>query len=201
MISSLRIWGSTSKRLVQGIKHDGGFVSSDDGPERMPDLETLDDLIRIPNFHDWLSLRAAHVEKERAMILLPYREELIGNPMIPAIHGGILAGLIDLAGGAAAFTITNAPTPTIDLRVDYIRPALEKDTVADARIVNSGSTIAFVDVEVFQLPGEGEPVRAEDIGPDGVDVHEVGKLVATGRATYSTKGAKPQPGPDDHPIG
>lgn len=135
------------------------------------------------------------------MILLPYREELIGNPLIPAIHGGILAGLIDLAGGAAAFTVTHAPTPTIDMRVDYIRPALEKDTVADARIVNSGSTIAFVDVDVLQLPSEGEPVAAEDIGPGGLDVHEDGTLVATGRVTYSTKGAKARPGPDDHPIG
>lgn len=144
-----------------------------------PDLETLDDLIRIPNFHEWLNLRVSHVERGKATIVLPYREELVGNPQIPAIHGGILAGLIDLAGGAATFTIVNAPTPTIDLRIDYIRPALQKDTVAEAEIINSGSTIAFVDVYV----------------------HQEGKLVATGKATYSTKNAKPAPGPEDMPIG
>lgn len=165
------------------------------------DLESLDDLIRIPNFHDWMDLKAAHVEEGRVQLLLPYRQELIGNPSIPAIHGGILAGLIDTAGGAATFTVTNTATPTIDLRVDYVRPALERDTVADAEIVNSGSTIAFVDVDVLQLPEEGPPARPGEIGPEGLDAQEEGKLVATGRATYSTKHKKDAPGPDDHPIG
>lgn len=143
------------------------------------DVETLDDLIRIPPFHGWLGLQCTHVEKGRVTIVMPYRDELIGNPNIPAIHGGIIAGLIDLAGGAATFTFTNSPTPTIDLRVDYIRPALQGDLVAEARVVNAGRTVAFVDV----------------------DVRQEGRLVATGRATYSTKGAKPAPGPEDHPIG
>ncbi len=150
-----------------------------DDAETFPDVKTLDDLIRIPPFHDWLGLKVTHAEPERATIVLPYKRELIGNPHIPAIHGGIIAGLIDLAGGAATFTVCNAPTPTIDLRIDYIRPAIEGDLVADARIVNAGKTIAFVDV----------------------DVRQEGKLVATGRATYSTKGAKPAPEPGDMPIG
>lgn len=142
-------------------------------------VETLDDLIRIPPFHKWLGLRCTHVEPERVTVVLPYREELIGNPNIPAIHGGIIAGLIDLAGGAATFTVCNAPTPTIDLRIDYIRPAKQGDLVAEARIVNAGRTVAFVDV----------------------DVRQEARLVATGRATYSTKGARPAPEPGSHPIG
>lgn len=163
------------------------------------DIQTLEDLIRVPNFHDWMDLRVLAVERGRASILLPYREELIGNPKIPSIHGGILAGLIDLAGGAATFTLTNAPTPTIDLRIDYVRPALERHTVAEAGIVNAGSTIAFVDVDVLQVPGE-----ADAQGPEAIDearVAEHGKLVASGRATYSTKNAKPEAGPEDIPIG
>jgi uncharacterized protein (TIGR00369 family) len=163
------------------------------------DIETLEDLIRVPNFHDWMDLRVVDVDPGQATILLPYREELIGNPQIPSIHGGILAGLIDLAGGAATFTLTNAPTPTIDLRIDYVRPALERDTVADAEIVNAGSTIAFVDVDVVQIADEADVGGAEDV--DEAVLEEHGKLVATGRATYSTKNAKPEAGPDDIPIG
>jgi uncharacterized protein (TIGR00369 family) len=145
----------------------------------LPDVRTLDDLIRIPPFHNWLRLRVTHVERGRVAIVLPYRDELIGNPHIPAIHGGILAGLIDLAGGAALFTLTYAPNPTIDMRVDYVRPAKQADTVAEAHVVNAGKTVAFVDVEVTQE----------------------GRLVATGRATYSTKNARPAPAPGEHPIG
>lgn len=162
------------------------------------DIETLEDLIRVPNFHDWLDLRVAEVDEGEATIVLPYREELIGNPKIPAIHGGILAGLIDLAGGAATFTVCNAPTPTIDLRIDYVRPALERDTVAVAEIVNAGSTIAFVDVDVFQLPDDAPDLT--DSRLEAGDLEEA-KLVATGRVTYSTKNAKPEAGPEDIPIG
>ncbi len=163
------------------------------------DIESLEDLIRVPNFHDWMNLRVAAVQTGKATILLPYREELIGNPRIPSIHGGILAGLIDLAGGAATFTVCNAPTPTIDLRIDYVRPALERDTIAVAEIVNAGSTIAFVDVDVLQLPGQHGSIADEGLDPSTLE--EEGKLVATGRATYSTKNAKPEAGPDDIPIG
>jgi uncharacterized protein (TIGR00369 family) len=174
-------------------------VSEEPDGELDWDIETLEDLIRVPNFHDWMDLRVLGVERGEAGILLPYREELVGNPKIPSIHGGILAGLIDLAGGAATFTVCNAPTPTIDLRIDYVRPALERDTVAEAEIVNAGSTIAFVDVDVLQIP--------DDVGVDDVEaidealVAEHGRLVASGRATYSTKNAKPEAGPDDIPIG
>jgi uncharacterized protein (TIGR00369 family) len=166
------------------------------GDAETMDLETLEDLIRVPNFHDWLNLEVASVGAGEASIVLPYREELIGNPQIPAIHGGILAGLIDLAGGAATFTVCNAPTPTVDLRIDYVRPALEKHTVAEAEIVNAGSTIAFVDVDVRQADGDE---TLDDYASTGRG--EWGKLVATGRATYSTKNAKPKAGPEDFPIG
>lgn len=163
------------------------------------DIDTLQDLVRVPNFHDWLDLRVDHVEEGGATIVLPYREELIGNPRIPAIHGGILAGLIDMAGGVAAFTLCKAPTPTIDLRIDYVRPALERDTVAAAEVVNAGSTIAFVDVDVLQLDDEAPSLT------DGHSLEDVAEdereLVASGRATYSTKNAKTEAGPEDIPIG
>jgi len=179
------------------VSADRSTEADEDGPSW--DIETLEDLIRVPNFHDWMDLRVVDVEPGEATIWLPYREELIGNPKIPSIHGGILAGLIDLAGGAATFTLTNAPTPTIDLRIDYVRPALQRNTVAAAEIVNAGSTIAFVDVDVLQLPEDAGITEPSQVDPE--ELGEAGKLVATGRATYSTKNAKPEAGPDDIPIG
>jgi acyl-coenzyme A thioesterase PaaI-like protein len=71
--------------------------------------------------------------------------------------------------------------------------------VAAAEIVNAGSTIAFVDVDVLQLPEDAGITEPSQVDPEELD--EAGKLVATGRATYSTKNAKPEAGPDDIPIG
>lgn len=139
-------------------------------------LDTVDDLIRIPPFHSWLGVRAVEVSHGRAVLRIPPNEDFVGNPLIPAVHGGIIAALIDLAGGAALFVTLQFPTPTIDMRVDYLKPAFAgKALVAEAIVKQQGKTIAFVDVEV----------KDED-----------GRLVATGRCAYSVKG-----GLEGGPIG
>jgi uncharacterized protein (TIGR00369 family) len=147
---------------------------------------TIDDMIRVPPFHEWLGVRLEAMSGAEAVLRIPYRPELIGNPLIPAIHGGIIAALIDLAGGVVLFRDLGVPTPTIDMRIDYIRPALaELDLVARARAKNVGSTVAYVDAEVSQLRS-GEPWAPETA--------EAARLVATGRCVYSTKDrARPTP--------
>lgn len=132
-----------------------------------PDVGVLDGLIRNPPFHKWLGVTAVDVGPGHAVLRIPPNPEFVGNPFIPAVHGGIVAALIDLAGGAAVFVDLRFPTPTIDMRVDYIRPAYAgKALLADARVKSLGKTVAFVDIEV----------KDED-----------GRLVATGRCLYSVK--------------
>jgi uncharacterized protein (TIGR00369 family) len=156
-------------------------------PRPVPHIE---DLIRIPPFHAWLGLTLVEASPEHAIVRVPYKDELIGNPLIPAVHGGITSALVDLAGGAVTFAALGVPTPTIDLRVDFLRPALSgQDLVAVARAVNIGSTIAYVDIEVFNVPeGQAWP-------------HAQAKLVATGRCVYSTKDRGKPIRPGVGPIG
>lgn len=153
-------------------------------------LENLDDLIRIPPFHAWLGLSLVEATAEQAVVRVPYKDELIGNPLVPAIHGGITAALIDLAGGAVLFAALDIPTPTIDMRIDYLRPALaHRDLVAVARAKSVGKTVAYVDVEVFNVP------------PGERETHAEAKLVATGRCVYSTKDQGKPLRPGAGPIG
>lgn len=141
--------------------------------------EILDGLIRHPPFHQWLGVSAVEASPGRAVLRLPPNPDFVGNPFIPAVHGGILAALVDLAGGAALFVELRFPTPTIDMRVDYLRPAIAgKALLADARVKSLGRTVAFVDVDVTD---------------------EDGRLVATGRCAYSVKDR--ELGPRGHPIG
>ncbi len=141
-------------------------------------LNTLDELIRIPPFHRWLGVTVVRVDADECVLRVPPNDDFVGNPYVPAIHGGIVSALIDLAGGAVLFGVTGIPTPTIDMRVDYIRPAIAGRAIdATARITNLGSTVAFVDVDVHD---------------------ETGVLVAKGRCTYSVKaqkGSVPAEGP------
>ena len=139
----------------------------------------LDGLIRNPPFHTWLGVTAVEAGAGRAVLRLPPNPEFVGNPFVPAVHGGIVAALIDLAGGAALFVDLRFPTPTIDMRVDYLRPAIAgKALLAEARVKSLGKTVAFVDIEV----------KDED--------HRV---VATGRCVYSVKDQ--DKGPRGFPIG
>lgn len=143
------------------------------------DTSVLDGLIRHPPFHQWLGVHAVEVGPRRAVLRIPPNEDFVGNPFIPAVHGGIVAALIDLAGGAALFVELRFPTPTIDMRVDYLRPAIAgKALSADARVKSLGRTVAFVDVDVTD---------------------EDGRLVATGRCAYSVKDQ--ELGPRGFPIG
>lgn len=143
------------------------------------DVSVLDGLIRAPPFHEWLGVTAVEASVGHAVLRIPPKKDFVGNPSIPAVHGGIVAALIDLAGGAALFVELRFPTPTIDMRVDYLRPAIAgKALLADARVKSLGRTVAFVDVDV----------KDED-----------GRLVATGRCTYSVKDQ--DKGPRGGPIG
>ena len=102
--------------------------------------------------------------------ILPFKEALIGNPMLPALHGGATAaflevtaiitlswGLIweDMESGALDVTTLDAQSlprlpKTIDFTVDYLRSGLPRDAYARARINRSGRRYASVHVEGWQ---------------------------------------------------
>lgn len=145
------------------------------------DVKVLDGLIRYPPFHAWLGVHAVKTAPGRAVLRIPPNEQFVGNPLVPAVHGGIIAALIDLAGGAALFVDLRIPTPTIDMRIDYLRPAIAgRALTADARVKSLGRTVAFVDIDVT----------------DDQD-----RLVAQGRCAYSVKDREGGPRDDAFPIG
>jgi acyl-coenzyme A thioesterase PaaI-like protein len=102
--------------------------------------------------------------------ILPYKDDLIGNPLLPALHGGATAAflettaIIELAwsvlweemeqGAVDPTTIHPTHMPrlpkTIDFTVDYLRSGLPRDAYARARINRSGRRYASVHVEAWQ---------------------------------------------------
>ena len=97
--------------------------------------------------------------------VLTYKEELIGNPVLPALHGGATAGFLEIAamielswstlwdGVEAQGALPEGPLrlpKTIDFTVDYLRPGLPRDAYARARVNRSGRRYASVHVEAWQ---------------------------------------------------
>jgi len=103
-------------------------------------------------FNAYLKMNVAQLGDGYARLEIPYREELIGDPLRPALHGGVVSTLLDTAGGIAAFTSV-APgdlLSTVDLRVDYLRPAGLLDVVAEGRVVRIGNRVAVCDIVAYQ---------------------------------------------------
>ncbi|MCB5409003.1 PaaI family thioesterase [Pseudogemmobacter faecipullorum] len=93
--------------------------------------------------------------------VLPYRPELIGNPMLPALHGGVTAAFLEVTAitGLLWSGLRQGRIParsplilpkTIDLTIDYLRPGQPRDAFARARINRSGRRYASVHVETWQ---------------------------------------------------
>ncbi|MGB3179147.1 MAG: hotdog domain-containing protein [Albidovulum sp.] len=101
---------------------------------------------------------------------LPYADKLIGNPALPAIHGGVTAAFLEVtaiielswsliweemeSGRVDARKLAPGHLPrlpkTIDFTVDYLRTGLPRDAYARARVNRSGRRYASVHVEAWQ---------------------------------------------------
>lgn len=126
------------------------------------------DVLRIMEelspFNRLLGIRGEHVEAGRAVLSLAVRDDFVGDPRRPALHGGVISSLIDTAGGAAAWSALQAgeSVSTVDLRVDYLEPAgLEAPLRAEAELIRKGNRVCHVRVTVTQgdrLVAEGRGV-------------------------------------------
>src|SRR6476619_4233125 len=108
-----------------------------------------------------IGLDHAKGEVVMRMPLKPEFERRLGTGQF---HGGPIAAFIDIVGDYAIGMLVGGGVPTINLRIDYLRPAVGEYLDATAIVRRAGRSTAVVDIDVF--------------GPDG-------KLVAVGRGTYS----------------
>lgn len=93
-----------------------------------------------------LGLRILEMSASEALFELPYSAKLIGNPDTGVLHGGAITALIDGASGAAVFAalLEFVPIATLDLRIDYLRPAeAGRSVIARATCYKLGRNVAF----------------------------------------------------------
>ncbi len=110
-------------------------------------------------------------DKQELVAKMPFQDKLVGNPLLPALHGGGVAGFME-ATALASLIWAKAQSnedvafqffpKTINITSDYLRPGLTKDSFAQAHIHRMGRRYASVHVLAWQDEVK-EPI-AEAVG-------------------------------------
>ena len=112
-----------------------------------------------------LTVTEAEPAEQRVTMIAPMRPEFERIAGSGQWHGGPIAAVIDTVGDYALVMTIGRPLPTINFRVDYLRPAVNTALTVTARVRRQGRSVGVVDVDVMDAKGA---------------------LVAIGRATYAT---------------
>jgi uncharacterized protein (TIGR00369 family) len=112
-----------------------------------------------------LKVTKADPATETVEMVAPFRPEFERGVNTKQWHGGPIAAVIDTAGDFALVMAIGKPLPTINFRVDYLRPAIDTALHAVAKVRRNGKSVGIVDVDIF---------------------NDKGILLAIGRATYAT---------------
>ena len=116
--------------------------------KRSGDIQGLFDIVPYSRF---LGL-SGRVEGDEIITTMKFAQHLIGNPALPALHGGTLGALLE---SAAIFELlvraeTIVLPKTITLTVDYLRSGAPVDTHARSIVTRHGRRVANVRVEAWQ---------------------------------------------------
>ncbi|NEW87754.1 PaaI family thioesterase [Rhodopseudomonas sp. WA056] len=117
-------------------------------------------------FIAFCGLRVTELDLEQQVLTMhaPFRPEFERGPGTKQWHGGPLASIIDTVGDFAIAMLVGGGIPTINFRVDYLRPAVDTGLIAKATVRRLGRTVGVSDVDLF---------------------NDKGALVAIGRGSYA----------------
>lgn len=122
---------------------------------------------QIP-FNQLLGIQVDAMSTEKVQMHVMMREDLIGNHVQGILHGGVIASILDVAGGAMALIgafhrlpelpamermMSLSKLGTIDMRVDYLRPGRGKRFAAVATLLRAGNKVVVVRTELHNDDG------------------------------------------------
>jgi uncharacterized protein (TIGR00369 family) len=114
--------------------------------------ETIGQWLKQSPFIAFMNLELVSVDADAGEVAMkmPMRPEFErGGGIGGQFHGGPIAALIDTVGDFAVAVVVKGGVPTINFRVDYLRPSTGTHLLARARTRRVGRTVGVVDIDVF----------------------------------------------------
>lgn len=126
-------------------------MSLSDILQQQPSAKTLQRWLKKVPYATFLGI-GAELRDNEILFILPEDKKLIGNPSLPALHGGVVGAFMEQA--AAFHLIAKMDKPVlpkiIDFSLDYLRPARLRNTYAQCRLTRQGRYIANVSITAWQ---------------------------------------------------
>lgn len=145
-----------------------------DGPVTAQHLEEVRELFlnKIP-FNRVLGIEIVELSAGNVLFSVPFRPELIGDPIRGALHGGVISAVADTCGGCVVWSAIgdNDRVSTIDLRVDYLRPGRAEELLCRGELIRLGNRVGVTQISLFHPSTSGE-------------------LIAEAKGVYSVKRAE-----------
>lgn len=99
---------------------------------------------------EFMGIKLMEAAPGRSNLVLPHREELQNS--MGVLQGGILGVLADVAGGVSLYSVLPDPVkvviPTIEFKLNFLRPAGGEDVIARGRVAYHGRRIAVCQVDL-----------------------------------------------------
>jgi len=121
------------------------------------DRELLEQIVQAIPHVGVLGLKVTEIDVGRALARIDWRDDLVGDPGTGVLHGGVLTTVVDTVSGLAVMSrVTEVmQIATLDLRIDYLRPARPRLPVfAEATCYRLSRSVAFVRARAYQEGGD-----------------------------------------------
>lgn len=126
---------------------------------------TLADIMNAMPFAEHLGIEVTEIGDGYAEATLTLGDEHSSVPGRHIAHGGVAYALADTVGGAAVMSRHYVPTPTVDMRIDYLAP-VQTDLTATADVVRDDGHTAVAAVDVYDAD-ERKVARARGVFKTG----------------------------------
>lgn len=122
--------------------------------QQLRDQGRADDMQALVEHIPYARFLGIHVDRKGSEVttIMPFKEDLVGNVNLPALHGGAIGALLEITSVIQLLFDTSCERlpKTVDISVDYLRSGKPRDTYGRAIVTRQGRRVANVRAEIWQ---------------------------------------------------